>query len=124
MRKDFVPFSEFEHVMGTAGLNELLFLRKARLGIYTVREWRRHGEAPAWAVEFCRMAAEIRIYEFNNPAAIEKSKVEIDPVLLAMTQDEMMRYGTSPKIEMLRIYDMVKARMNGEVVVPTKGMFE
>jgi hypothetical protein len=113
MRKDFVPFTEFEGMLRAAGLTEVMFLRQARLGIYTVREWRRHHEAPAWALEFCRMAMELR----HGPSPAEPTKeFKMDPVLEAMTEQEMLAYGTSPKLEMMKIYERAKARMLGDVI--------
>lgn len=121
MRKNFIPFVEFAGLMRMAGLNELLFLHQAQLGMYTVREWKRHSEAPYWAGEFCRMQAELNVLRAVNPGVDTTPKVEMDPVLLHMTEKEMLHYGTIPdKNEMIKFYESIKARMLSNTHVETK----
>lgn len=105
-----MDFQEFEALMVSAGLTELQFLAKAQLGIYTVREWRRHHEAPAWAGEFCRMAAFIKT-GLERGQLKEEITYQVDPVEVAMTEQESRIYMMGSKEQSKEVYERVKARL-------------
>lgn len=105
MRKQFIRYQDFETLLIQANYTEVDFLAHAKLGVYTVREWKRIGEAPAWAGEFLLLVAKARLAPEPNLAST------IDPVEAAMTPSELEEYYQANKVRMQEIYDAVKARM-------------
>lgn len=53
--KDYVAWGEFEELLASMDMGERDFVAHFRLGLYSVREWRRKGFAPYWAAEAARL---------------------------------------------------------------------
>lgn len=54
--KDYVPYGEFLDALSLTSFNEQRFTAHFGLGFYAMREWRRTGQAPMWALRAAEMA--------------------------------------------------------------------
>lgn len=77
--KDYVAWADFEEVLKRVEMNERDFLARFRLGMYAVREWKRKGFAPYWAVEAARLCGQV-------PAVL--ADIPVSFIFAAMTPEE------------------------------------
>lgn len=79
--KVFVDWLEFEIAMRAAELQEQDFLRELQLGMYTVREWKRQGSVPFWAVKYLQVRT-------NGLPQASSQKLPVSFIYAQMTPQE------------------------------------
>lgn len=60
VRKQYVPFAEWEAALQISGWREETFTAEVGLGTYAIREWRKAGEVPQWAMVIVMQQLDLR----------------------------------------------------------------